>query len=807
MSRFLEPLWRDVHFALRMLRRTPGFAITAIVTVALGIGANSAIFSVASGVLLRPLPYPAADRLAMVWMDNSRISLREDWHSFANYADYRARNTTFEDMAVFNNRSRTLTGDDNPEQVLGAHGSANLFDVLGVRPALGRVYTAEEDKPGANNVVVISHRLWQRRFGGREDAVGKSIGMNGQAMKILGVMPKDFAFPSRETEFWVPTAASDQQRNARGSLWLQVIGRFKPGVSVQQAQADLARVNAGILEQDPGQKGYGIYVAGYGEEIVGRVRPAILVLVGAVACVLLIACTNVANLLLARSAVRERELALRAAIGADRARLVRQLLTESLLLGAAGGAIGIALAWAGLSALLAAAPRDLPRLDAISMDRRVLLFTVALSLLTGLVFGLAPALQLARTDPGQTMKEGARGSSALGRSLRRGLVVVEIGLAVVLLVGAGLMLRSFDRLRRVDLGFRPDHVLTTRLGLWGDKYREPAARIDFFRQVIERISAQQGVQGAAGVGTVFLSVTPNSTNFSIEGEPEFPLEQRVEVPVDSVTPDYFRVMGVPLRAGRFFDERDANGTPPTVIINETMIRRFFPKGDAIGRRIKYGDLASNGPWMTIVGVVADTRRTGYDRPVRPETYLPHAQSPSGGLMLVVRTTGDPQAVVTPLREVVRSIDPNIAMQASQPLEALLVEMSAQRRLNTLLLSVFAGVAALLAAIGIYGVIAYSVQQRTRELGVRVALGAPAGRILRLVVTEVFSLALAGLIVGLGVALLLSRSMTTMLYDVSTTDPTTFAAIAVVAILTAVLASLIPAVRAIRIDPVQALRSE
>ena len=441
------------------------------------------------------------------------------------------------------------------------------------------------------------------------------------------------------------------------------------------------------------------------------------------------------------------------------------------------------------------------------MDWRVLLFSVGLSLLTGLLFGLAPALQLARTDPGQTMKEGARGTSALGRSLRRGLVVVEIALAVVLLVGAGLMLRSFDRMRSVDLGFRPEHVLTARVALWGEAYRQPATRAAFFRQLIERIEAQPGVQGAGSVGTVFLSATPNSTNFSIEGRPDFPPEEAVEVPVDAITPNYFRVMGVPLREGRFFEIRDADGAPPAVIINETMARRFWPNGSALGQRIKYGQLSSGAPWMTIVGVVGDTRRTGYDAVVRPETYLPHAQSPDSGQMLVIRTAGDPEAFIPSLRGVVKAIDANIAVQATRPIDTLLVDMTSQRRLNTLLLTIFGAVAALLAAVGIYGVIAYSVEQRTRELGVRVALGAPASRILRLIVTEVLSLAVVGLVLGLGAALAFGRSMTSMLYEVSATDPLTFVGIGVVAILTAVLASAIPAMRAVRVDPVQALRSE
>jgi putative ABC transport system permease protein len=797
-------LRQDVRHALRMLRRTPGFTLVALVTLALGIGANSAIFSVAQGVLIRPLPYPNADQLAMVWMDNARISLREDWHSYPGYADYRAANTTFADLAIFNGTSRTLTGAGEPERVRGAHGSANLFDVLGVRPLHGRAFSAEEDRPGANNVVVLGHGLWQRRFGGRDDAIGTTVEMSGRPMRVIGVMPPGFAFPERQTEFWVPTGPSEAQRNNRGSLWLQVIGRMKPGVPVERAQADLARVNQDILARFPAQRGYGVYVVGYGEQVVGRVRPAILVLAGAVAFVVLIACANVASLLLARGAVREREVALRAALGAGRGRLLRQLLTESALLGLAGGALGVGLAAFGLRALLAAAPADLPRLDAIAMDWRVLGFTTLLSLVTGLAFGVAPAWQLARVDPGQTLKEGGRSSSHGGRAMRRALVVAEVALAVVLLVGAGLMLRSFDRLQQTDLGFRPDGLLTARVSLYGDRYREPARVADFYRQLFERLSAQPGIAGAAGIGTVFLTATPNSTNFSIEGRPEFPVDERVEVPVDAATPDYFRVMDIPLRRGRFFDERDAAGAAPTVIINETMARRFWRDDDPIGRRIKYGTLASQGPWMTIVGVVADTRRTGYDAQVRPETYLPHAQSPDGGLMLLIRTAGDPAAAAPSLRSIVRDLDPALAVQGVQPLSSILVEMTAQRRLNTILLTVFAVVAALLAAVGIYGLIAYSVAQRTRELGVRIALGASAARVMRLVAGEGLVLAGAGVALGLGAALVLGRSMSTLLYGVSASDPATFAAIALVATLTAVSASIVPALRAVRIDPSRSL---
>jgi putative ABC transport system permease protein len=804
---WVEMFLQDVRYGFRMLRSYPGFTLAAVLTLALGIGANTAIFSVASGVLLRPLPYPDADRLAMVWMDNSRIDLREDWHSYLNYTDYRDQNTTFAGMAAFNNAARAFTDGSQPERLLGAHSMANLFDVLGVRPLHGRTYTDAESNRGAEAVVVLSHGLWQRRYGGRLEVIDSMVEMNGQPARVIGVMPPGFAFPAKETEFWIPTPLNEQLRASRGSLWLQVIGRIKPGSSMEQAQSDLLRVNADLLRRFPQQKGYSVYVQSHYDQIVGRIRPAVVVLLGAVAFVLLIACTNVANLLLARASTRERELALRAAIGAGRGRIVRQLLTESVLLAVIGAAAGLLLAWVGLDALLAAAPRDLPRLDEIRIDAGVLLFSLGLAVVTGLFFGLAPALQTAGADPGRALKEGGRGTTSVGVSLRRGLVVLEVALAVVLLVGAGLMIRSFVNVQRVDLGFDPERVLAARVTLFGSGYQQAPRVVDFYRELVSRTAATPGVEGAAAVGTLFLSATPNSTNFSIEGRPDFTPEESVEVPVDSITPGYFAVMRVPLLAGRFFDDRDAAGAPDVVIINETMKRMYWPDESPVGRRIKYGNLASRGPWMTIVGVVGDTRRTGLDAVVRPETYLPHAQSASANMLLVVRTTGAPEAAVPLVRTVMRAIDPAIPLTAPRPVDEQLGEMTAQRRLNTLLLTVFAAVAAIVAAVGVYGVLAYSVQQRRRELGVRMALGATAGTLLRLVLREGVTLAGAGLVLGLAGALALGRALTSLLYGVSATDPATLAAIAGVAALAALVACLVPAIRAMRVDPTIALRAE
>jgi putative ABC transport system permease protein len=801
-----EAVLQDLRYGARVLRANPGFSMVAILTLALGIGANTAIFSVAQGVLLRPLPYPDGDALAMVWMDNARIDLREDWHSYPNYEDYRDTSTTFAAMAVFNRGAWTLTGDGDPERLTGAHSTAELVDVLRIPPALGRWFTTEESDDGAN-VIVLSHRLWQRRFGGRDDVVGRVIQLSARPVEIIGVMPEGFAFPAPDAEFWVPTTALPGARDGRNSLWLQVVGRLKPGVALGQAQADLERVNAGIVERFPGQRGYGVYVVGLHEQTVGRVRPAILVLLGAVGFVLLIACTNVANLLLARASSRERELALRTAIGAGRGRLVRQLLTESLLLAGLGGAAGLALGWAGLRALVRLAPADLPRLQAIAVDGSVLAFTAGVAILTGVLFGLVPAIHTARTDPGRTLKDGGRGSTGPGGLLRRALVVVEVALAVVLLVGAGLMLRSFARIQEVDLGLQTDGVLTARVALLGEAYRDGAARAEFFRQFVERAEALPEVEGAAAVGTIFLSATPNSTNFSIEGRPPFAVDEQLEVPVDSVTPNYFDVMRVPLVRGRPFDARDTAASIPVVIINDTMARRFWPDEDPVGRRMKYGDSDSQAPWMTIVGVVADTRRTGYESAVRPETYLPQSQGTAFSMALVLRTHGDPAVLVPGLRTVLRGLDPTVALQAPRPLGDVVGEMTAQRRLNTLLLAGFAAVAVLLSGVGIYGVIAHGVARRRRELGVRMALGAPRAGILALVLREGMVLAAAGLVAGLLAAVGLGRLLVSLLYQVSATDPATFAAIAVVAILVAAAASLVPAFRATRVDPVTALRAD
>jgi putative ABC transport system permease protein len=802
----MERLIQDLKFGFRMLTKSPGFTAVIVLALAIGIGATTAIFSVVNAILLRPLPYGDPDRIVMVWMDNPKLNLDQDFHSYTNYADYRDQNQTFDEVAAFNDRSFNLTGTGEPERLVGAWSTANLFRVMGTDPTLGRVFTTEEEEPGKDLVVVLSHAVWQRRFGGASDIIGQQISLNGVNRTVIGVMPDQFRFPRKETELWVPLAINQNLRNARTAFFLKAVGRLKPGVGLDQAKADMETIASRLREYD-GLSTYGVNLVGLHEQVVGNVRPALLVLLGAVAFVLLIACANVANLLLDRAVVREREISIRSALGAGRGRIIRQLLTESLLLSLAAGALGLVLAVWGLDVLVALSPQDIPRLDQIRIDGRVLAFTMLVSLLTGFVFGLAPALQASKPDLNESLKEGGRGSTGgiHGTRVRNLLVVSEIALSLVLLIGAGLMIRSFQRLQEFNLGFNPDRLLTLNVRLAGSQYSQPERVTSFFDQLLQRIESLPGVESAGAVSSVFLSKTPNSTTFSLEGRPDPPPAEDIEVPYDSISPNYFRVMGIPLLKGREFDHRDAQAAPGVVIINDTFARMYFPDEDPVGKRFKYrGD---DNPWLTIVGVVGDMRRTGFDSEVRPETFLPHTQNPSGGLTILVRASTDPASLVGAIRSQVSEIDPNQAIYGVKTMDQWLGEMISQRRFNMLLLAIFAGVALVLAAVGIYGVISYSVTQRTHEIGVRIALGAARRDVMRLVVGQAARLAVIGLGAGLVTAFALTRLMTSLLYGVSATDPLTFAVIPFVLAAIAMLSSYIPARRAAKVDPMIALRYE
>ncbi len=804
-------LWQDVRYGARVLWKSPGFTAVAVVALALGVGATTAIFSVMNAVLWRPLPFREPDRLVMIWMDNRRLGMHEDIHSYPNYQDYRNQNTTFAQLAAFTTQGFNLTGEGEPDRVVGAATTATFFEVMGTSPALGRAYTAEEDQPGRDSVAVISHGLWQRHFGGDPNIVGKSISLNGATRTVVGVMPADFAFPGKEVDLWVPLAVPESAKQERSAFWLSMIGRLKPGVTVEQARADMGTIWARMEQQYPQLGGYGVNLVPLHTQVVGNVRPALWVLLAAVGFVLLIACANVANLLLARGTARGREIAIRAALGAGRKRIVRQLLTESVLLALLGGAVGALLAVWGLGALKSLAPADTPRLEQIGVDARVFAFALAISCVTALVFGLVPALQASKPDLNETLKEGGRSdtSGGRGRRLRDLLVVSEIALTLVLLVGAGLLLKSFKRLQEVNLGYKPEGVLTARVSLPRAKYREPQKVAAFYEQLTENLRNSPGVEGVAAVGTILLTTTPNSTIITIEGRPNPPAAERTEVPLDPVTPDFFKVMGTPLLRGRFFDAHDRRGSQPVAIVNETFARKFFPGEDPIGRRYLYGDPGGdNDQWFTIVGVVADMKRTDFNAEVRPETFYPLAQVPDTSMMLVVRAaSGDAASLASLVRQQVRSLDADQPVYAVRTMDEQLAERRAQRRFNMLLLALFASVAMALAAVGLYGVMAYTVTQRQHEIGIRMALGAGAADVFRLVVGRGMILAAVGIAVGFVSALALTRLMTGLLFNVSAADPLTYAAVSLLLAAVALAGCLVPARRATKVDPMVALRYE
>jgi putative ABC transport system permease protein len=805
----LDTIWQDIRYSLRILLKNPGFTGIVVIALAIGIGANSAIFSVVNSVLLRPLRYDDPSRLVMVWMDNTRMHVEQDIHSYPNYVDYRDRNESFDDLAAYYGISVNFVGSGEPERVIGTRASANLFGILGVSPYTGRSFLPEEDEPGKDKVVVIGYDLWQRRFGGDTSVIGQAVTMSDVPRTIVGVMPPGFRFPSKDAEFWVPLAPEQEEKEARGAFGYWVIGRLKPGVTLEHARVDMSAIAASLVQQYPQiMEGFGVNLVPLHEQVVGKVRPMLLILLGAVGFVLLIACANVANLLLARALMREREIAIRTALGAGRRRLIRQLLTESAVLALLGGAAGLLLAKWGVSLLIALSPSDTPRLDQITIDGRVLAFTLIVALLTALIFGIVPALQASKPDLNESLKEGSRGSTgARTHRIRNALVVSEIAISAVLLVGAGLMIRSFARLQQLDLGFKPDHLLTMNLQLTRARSQEGKGVV-FYRDLIERVGALPGVESAGAITAIFLEELPNSTNFSIEGRPPLPPSEQIETPIDFVTPGFFKAMGAPLLRGRELSEADKPDTPRVALINDTFARQFWPGEDPIGQRFKFGRPDSNSPWMTIVGVVADMRRTGYEAAVRCETFLPYTQRPNIGFMsLVVRTTGDPSSMIATVRDQIRQIDREQPISHAGPMTELLGEMIARRRFGTLLLSFFAAVAALLAFVGVYGVVSQSITQREHEIGIRMALGARTSDVLKLVLRQGVSMVIPGVVAGLTGAWWLTSLMTGLLYQTGTHDSFTFIATGAMLAMVAIVATAIPARRAARVDPMVALRQE
>jgi putative ABC transport system permease protein len=804
----------DLIYAVRGFWKRPLFAIAAVLTLALGIGANSAIFTVVHAVLLQPLPYPSPDRLMMLFTYNPRQGFDKDVSSYPNFDDWRRQSTSFEAISAYTSSGFTLTHAGDPAQIRGAIATPGFFETLGVAPALGRTFGAREGAKGSDRVAVLSHDLWQKRFGGDPAVVGRSIVLNGIAHEILGVMPVSFAYPET-AQVWTPLAPSErfaELMQARGAFWLQVIARLKPGIERGSAQAEMSAIASALERQHPNvDASLGVRLVPMHEEIVGDVRQPLLILFATVAFVLLIACANVANLLLARAASRQKELAIRAALGASRRRLIRQLLTESLVLAAVSGAVGLLLAAWGIQALQWLAPSNLPRLTGVQIDVTVVLYTSLASLATGLVFGVAPALQSAAVAAGEFLKERGRAEShgSRGRRLRSGVAIAEVAVALVLVIGAGLLVRSFVAMNNVQLGFDPRGILVLRVDLPDARYPKGTQITAFYNDLASRLKTLPGVESVGLGSSVLLSALPQSASLSVGGRPPLnPNVRNAPVPYDSVTEAFFTTLRIPLRRGRLFTEADTPTAQRVVVVNESLVRRFFPDGDALGKNVTFGNPTDSATqWLTIVGIVGDTRRGGMDRAPWAELYFPLAQAPDPRMYALIRTSGDPLALVRSAEAQVWAIDPNQPIHSARTVEGILAESQANRRFTTLLLGLFSVVALALAAIGIYGVMAYSAAQRTQEIGIRMALGARRADVLTMMLKEGAMIGAVGLTLGIAAALALTRFLSGLLFGVGARDPMTFVALPLALLLLTVLATLIPAARAVRVNPIVALRGE
>jgi putative ABC transport system permease protein len=812
----MHTLLQDLHYGWRMLAKNPGFTLTALLSLALGIGANTAIFSVVNAVLLRALPFHEADRLVMVWEDVSFAGFPRNTPAPANYADWKAQQSSFEEMAALDERSFNLTGDGEPERIVAQGVTANFFPLLGVKPVLGRVFLPADDRPEANRVVMLSYPLWQQRYGGQESIIGRELLLNNEKYTVIGVMPAGFQFLDSYIKLWVPIAFTPQQLARRGSHYLQVVARMKPGITLEQANADIQTIQQRISRDYPNEAGrINAFVLSLREQIAGGMQRPLLVLLVAVGFVLLIACANLANLLLSRAASRQREIAVRSALGASRGRVVRQLLTESLLLSMAGAVLGMMAAWWSFEFLKHLIPDGLALSTKLDLDPRVLGYTLLVALLTGIVFGLAPALQASKVDLHEALKQGGgRASSQAGGRLRNAMVVTEVALALVLLVGAGLLIQTFFKLRNQYSGLQPENVLILRTQLSGSKYPGQPQRAAFYQQVLERVKSLPGVESAGYVTTVPLEWKGGTSGFSIEGRTV--VQSRAQgLSFDAnhrqVSADYHQTMGIPLRQGRYFSDSDNEQAMPVAVINETMARQYWPGEDAVGKRFKLGDPGNNRPWMTIVGVVGDVRQMGVDDPVKAEMYLPYRQLTDyqgyAPRALVLRTSIEPMSLVTAVRREIHAVDADQPISNIRTMEQVFAEETGSRQLGMTLLAIFAGLALLLSALGIYGVLAYFVVQHTPEIGVRLALGAPRRDIIGLVLKKGMTLALIGVGIGLGAALALTRLMVALLFEMSATDPVTFAAIALLLTVVALVACYLPARRAMKVDPMVALRYE
>ena len=820
--RLLRDVWQDVRYGLRTFRKKPGFTLVAVSTLALGIGANAAIFSAVNGVLLKSLPFPDPERLAALYETNE--SGREIAVAFPDYLDWRAGASAFEEMGARTPAGGVLTGEEGPERVTGRLVTASFFRTLGVRPAAGRFFTEEEDRPGGGRLIVLSHGLWLRRYGGDPGVVGRDVTFNGASWTVAGVMPPQFDFYGENNlnnQFFIPLGQLADQKwmHERASHVVMVTARLKPGVTMGQARAQLEALAARLAEQFPETNGStGARLNSFLDDYVGEARPALLMLMTAVGAVLLIACANVANLLLVRAAARRKEIALRVALGAGRGRVVRQLLTESLLLAAGGGALGLLFAWWGVAAFSRLTPDVLPRAEGISLDGRALGFTLALTLLTGVAFGLVPALQTSKADLNDAMKGGGvgGGSSAGGRWLRSGLVVTEVALSLVLLIGAGLLLRSFSQLMRVEPGFEARDVLTLRLRLPDARYTDAGRIAPFLKEVKRRVEALPGVRRVS-LATGFPFGRASEKGYWLEGRPE-PRQSSdwPDVYAQWVSPEFHQTLGIPLLAGRFIEEGDGPDSPPVALVDDDFVRRNFPGGsprDALGKRLRFG--GEGEPWFEIVGVVGHVRQNGLDEEGRPGVYRPWTQigprqladGYTRAMDFVVKTSVEPTRLVEPIRGEVQSLDRDQPLGNVRTLSSLVEQTVAPRRFSMTLAGVFAFVALVLGAVGLYGVLSYVVAQRAREIGIRMALGAQRGDVHRLVISQGMALALGGVAAGVAASLALPRLMAGLLFGVGAADPPTYALVTLLLLAVALAACYLPARRASKVDPLTALRYE
>lgn len=806
----MENLLSDTRYAIRNLLRRPAFTLIAVVTLALGIGANTTIFSTINALLLKPLPFPELDRVVSIWDKVPSRGVLHNEVTFANYLDWQSQSQSFEQLALHRWWSANLTGIDPPERIQGFLVTANFFDAVGIKPIMGRNFSAEENQPGKDAVAIITHSLWQRRFGGDPNILNKTITVNSIVRTVIGVMPERFNYP-KGAEVYAPIPMTPELMKSRGNHSYYVIGRLKPGASIQGAQSEIDNISARLEQQFPEtNKGWGATVFPIVADTVSQYDTALWVMMGAVGFVLLIACANVANLMLARATGRQREIAVRTALGASRWRIIRQLLTESVIVALFGGALGVLIGFWGIDALRAANPGDAAKFVSgwyqLGINPRVLLFTLGLSVLSGLVFGLAPALQMSKPNLNDSLKEGGRQTSGSSHRLRSFLVVFEVALSLMLLVGAGLLTRSFLSLLKTDPGFNPDHLLTMNLVLPSAKYKDDPSRAAFYNDLVQRVKTQPGVESAALVNYIPLGGSNSSDAYLIEGQPEPQPGQENDGRYRVATPDYFHTMGISITRGRGFTDQDKAGARPVVMVNEAFVRKHWSNENPIGKRIRFYGPLDRAPWMEVVGVIEDVKHE-LDQPVTPEYYLPHAQDPWNSMVLVARTTVDPASLAGALRQQVWAIDKDQPVFDVKTMQEVRSGSVALYSFSSVMLGIFAGVALVLAAIGIYGVMAFAVTQRTQEIGIRMALGARTADVLKLVVRHGMKLALLGIVIGLALSWALTRFLAKLLVGVQPTDLLTFSVVSLCLLVAAFIACYLPARRATKVDPLVALRYE